>query len=492
MKNFAAIILFLPAMISQAQDYQDYGVRIAFVGNSITYGAGLSNPATQSFPAQVGDLLEAEFGDTCVIGNFGVSSRTMLKHGDYPIWVEPEFDRALAFKPNIVVIALGTNDTKPQNWDEFGGEFYGDYMSMIDTFRRINPFTEFFVCDPPPAFEIVWGIRDSLIVHDVIPLVDSVAAETGAALIDFYTALKDSVHLFPDFIHPDVEGSAVMARTVVDRFTETDVIRQSEKGLTFIMHIESDRKYITGKDSLGILSWNTINAKAVYLDGSEVDPSGSMEVRHHQGTTHTLIAEGEKQSDTAVYEFVLYSPEVNRITLSATEKTFYTDDTVTVTAAYNDQHGYPLNDTVIGLQWSISLGKGTLFGADSNSVLYTSAEAGNAVVKGSYMGVNGGITLKVKERDHTSIENNAALPGITVFPNPFRDHITFTFKLEGTGEGYLKIMDLQGRTCLHRKIDPGEIVNYRLDTRLLPEGTYLYEMGTGKSVVTGKLVKLNR
>jgi hypothetical protein len=258
------------------------------------------------------------------------------------------------------------------------------------------------------------------------------------------------------------------------------------------MHIESDRKYITGKDSLGILSWNTINAKAVYLDGSEVDPSGSMEVRHHQGTTHTLIAEGEKQSDTAVYEFVLYSPEVNRITLSATEKTFYTDDTVTVTATYTDQHGYPLNDTVIGLQWSISLGKGTLFGADSNSVLYTSAEAGNAVVKGSYMGVNGGITLKVKERDHTSIENNAVFPGITVFPNPFRDHITFTFKLEGTGEGYLKIMDLQGRTCLHRKIDPGEIVNYRLDTRLLPEGTYLYEMGTGKSVVTGKLVKLNR
>ena len=66
-----------------------------------------------------------------------------------------------------------------------------------------------------------------------------------------------------------------MAQIVNDRFEETDVIRQAERGLTFITHAESDRQYITGKDSVGTLSWTTINATAVYLDGTEVDINGT-------------------------------------------------------------------------------------------------------------------------------------------------------------------------------------------------------------------------
>ena len=109
MKKLVTIIFLLPAVFLHAQDY---GVRIAFIGNSITYGAGLQNPATQSYPAQLGGVLKEEYGDTCVIGDFGVSSRTMLKNGDYPIWNDPEFDQALAFRPNIVVIALGIKRSK--------------------------------------------------------------------------------------------------------------------------------------------------------------------------------------------------------------------------------------------------------------------------------------------------------------------------------------------------------------------------------------------
>jgi acyl-CoA thioesterase-1 len=482
----AAVILFLPDVTVHAQDY---AVRIAFMGNSITYGDGTSIPATQSYPAQVGDLLEGVFGDTCVIGNFAISSRTMLKNGDFPTWDDPEFDQALAFKPNIVVIALGTNDSKPQNWDAYGGEFYGDYMSMIDTFKRINPFTEFFVCYPPPAFEIVWGIRDSVIVNGVIPVVDQVLAETGAELIDFYNPLKDSVHLFPDFIHPNYDGAAAMARIVFDRFMETDVIRQAEKGVTFITSLESDRKYITSEDTMGILSWTTINATAVYLDGSEVDFNGSRQVDHLQGTTHTIVAEGAKHTDTAVYEFVLYTPLVEKITLSATETSFYTGDTVTVSAVYNDQHGYPLNDTVLDLQWSISYGKGTLFGPVDNAVYFTTTKTGTVVIAGSYMGTRGGITLKVSERGHTSAGKMTALPALEVFPNPFDDHITLRFNRAGTGECCLKVIDLLGKTCINRKIDMGEAGQHDLDTDQLPEGIYMYQLDTGQSMVTGKLVK---
>ena len=87
---------------------QDNQVRIAFMGNSITYGAGLPSPLTQSYPAQLSGLLAEQFGDTCIIGNFGVSGRTMLKNGDFPLWDEPEFADAIIFRPHIVVIVLGT------------------------------------------------------------------------------------------------------------------------------------------------------------------------------------------------------------------------------------------------------------------------------------------------------------------------------------------------------------------------------------------------
>ncbi|MFH0758158.1 MAG: GDSL-type esterase/lipase family protein [Bacteroidota bacterium] len=479
-------IMCISPLIASAQDY---GVRIAFVGNSITYGAGLSNPATQSFPAKVGDLLEEVYGDTCVVGNFGVSARTMLKHGDFPIWDEPAFTQALNFKPNIVVIALGTNDTKPYNWDEYGDEFYGDYMSMIDTFKRINPYTGFFVCYPPPAFEIVWDIRDSVIVHGVIPAVEQIAAETGAALINFYTPLTDSVHLFPDYIHPDVEGSAVMARIVVERFTETDVIRQSEKGVTFVTRVESDHPYITSRDSVGMLSWTTINAKTVWLDGSEVGLNGSQEVNHLLGTTHTIIAGGDKHSDTAVFEFIIYTPGVGKITCSASQESMYTGDTIQVTAFYLDQHGYPLIDTVVDLQWSVSYGKGTVFGPMDNTVLFTSAVVGSARVTGSYMGVAGGVTVKVKERETTSAGNPGTAPETEVFPNPFNESLTFRLNLAETGGGTLKMIDLPGKTCIRRTIGHGESGPFFLDTNQLPEGIYFYELKTGKSVFTGKLVK---
>ncbi len=482
----SAIVLFLPAMILHAQDYS---VRIAFIGNSITFGAGTTNPSTRSYPVQLGILLSEVYGDTCVIGNFGVSSRVMLKNGDFPIWEDPEFDQALAFKPNIVVFALGTNDSKTHNWDNYGDEFYADYMSMVDTFKQVNPFVEIFVCHPPPAFDIVWGIRDSVIVNGVIPVVDQVIAETGVELINFYNPLLDSVHLFPDYIHPNDKGAAAMADIVNARFEESNVIREAERGLSFITTCESDKMYITKNDSLGLLSWTTINATNVYLDGDEVEINGSKEVDHLQGTTHTLVAAGEKNSDTLEYNFILYEQVVTDLSLSASEKSFYTEDTITLSTTYMDQYGYPVSDTVLEIQWSISLGKGFLFGQKDNLVFFTSPEASTTVISASHKEMKKGITLKIAERDHTFIENNTNGPLFETFPNPFDNHISFRFTEDESIEGSLKIIDMQGKICIHEKMGPDERGLYSLDTKQLAEGIYFYELNRGKNVFTGKLVK---
>jgi sialate O-acetylesterase len=52
--------------------------KVSCIGNSITYGYGLSNPSTQSYPAQLQVLLGTTEYE---VENFGSSGRTMLKSG---------------------------------------------------------------------------------------------------------------------------------------------------------------------------------------------------------------------------------------------------------------------------------------------------------------------------------------------------------------------------------------------------------------------------
>ncbi len=227
------VLLITFALFDFASYTQDYHVRIACTGNSITQGVGLSDPSTQSYPAQLAAKLQEVYGDTCIVQNFGVSGRTMLKDGDFPIWNEALFRNSLNFAPDICFILLGTNDSKPQNWDVYGSEFYSDYISMIDTFKSRNPYTLFMIAYPPPAYDVVFDIRDTIIHNDIIPVIDSVLAHTDAELVDFYNPLVDSAYLFPDKIHPGIRGSEVMAELIRSRLIETDLVHHVFRYGTF-------------------------------------------------------------------------------------------------------------------------------------------------------------------------------------------------------------------------------------------------------------------
>lgn len=84
-------------------------VKVACVGDSIT--EGLCSTEGQSYPTQLQEILGSDFE----VKNFGVSGRTLLKKGDYPYWNESAYTESKNFLPDVVIIMLGTNDTKPQN-----------------------------------------------------------------------------------------------------------------------------------------------------------------------------------------------------------------------------------------------------------------------------------------------------------------------------------------------------------------------------------------
>jgi dienelactone hydrolase/lysophospholipase L1-like esterase len=184
-------------------------VRVACVGDSITYGARIKDRENKSYPAQLGKLL----GSGWDVRNYGVSARTMLKKGDNPIWKEKAFKNAIAFNPHVVIIKLGTNDTKPQNW-KHKGEFAADTAAMVKGFQALEARPIVYLCRPVPAFPANWGITDAVIKGEVIPLIDQAAAATGAKIIDLYKLLEGKKQYFPDKIHPNAAGAGIMAAEI--------------------------------------------------------------------------------------------------------------------------------------------------------------------------------------------------------------------------------------------------------------------------------------
>jgi acyl-CoA thioesterase I len=209
------LALVLIALLSVSLHAEDK-IKIACVGDSITAGAGVKDAHINGYPVVLGKLL----GDKYETKNFGNSGSTLLKNGDKPYWKQKEFKGATDYNPNIVVIKLGTNDTKPQNW-KLKDEFEKDLTDMVDHFANLPSKPKIFLCLPVPAYKTQWGINDEGVKNGVIPIVQKVAAAKKLPTIDLYTAMSGKPAMFPDNIHPNAEGAAVMAKTVAEAISST-------------------------------------------------------------------------------------------------------------------------------------------------------------------------------------------------------------------------------------------------------------------------------
>ena len=207
---------------------QPDAIRVACIGNSITHGSGIDMQEQRAYPAQLQRLL----GDGYHVKNYGVGGRTMLNNGDHPYMQEQAWRDAQAFRPDIVVIKLGTNDSKDYNWNAHKAEFEGDMQQMIDALKPLVPVLNkkgkptkkmtraekpaIYLCTPVKAFRDKWGITDSVIVNEVIPAIRRVAQKNGLPVIDLHPVITDQADMTSDMIHPNDKGAAKMAKTIYE------------------------------------------------------------------------------------------------------------------------------------------------------------------------------------------------------------------------------------------------------------------------------------
>lgn len=210
-------LLILTTISASAASKKQKTVRVACIGNSITYGTGIADRTNDSYPSQLQRLL----GSNYQVGNFGKPGATLLYHGHRPYVKQEEFKEAIAFKGDIAVMHLGINDTDPRNWPNYRDEFVKDYLSIMDSLRAANPKVRIIlarmtpIADRHPRF--VSGTKQ---LHgEIQTAIETVARVSGAELIDFYEPLYPYPYLLPDAIHPNPEGAGILAKTVYSGIT---------------------------------------------------------------------------------------------------------------------------------------------------------------------------------------------------------------------------------------------------------------------------------
>ncbi|PTU31906.1 lipase [Stenotrophobium rhamnosiphilum] len=193
-------------------------IKVACVGDSITFG----NPffPSKSYPQQLEGLL----GNAYSVRNFGAIGFTAQKAGDLPYWNHRYFKLSSEFAPDIVVIMLGTNDTKPQNWSNIS-RFDQDLRALIQHYQTLPSKPKVILLTPPSTFlvhdrtELPSGMN-AKVVTEITERVKQIGASLNLSVVDIHNVTASHPEFFElDGVHPDGEGAHLIAKAVQDEIS---------------------------------------------------------------------------------------------------------------------------------------------------------------------------------------------------------------------------------------------------------------------------------
>jgi len=210
--NFLILLIFLLAFTTNAQK-----IKVACVGDSVTYGSGIENREDNSYPVQLQNLLSDQYQ----VENFGYSGATMLKNGHKPYWDKAEFKKSKEYAPNIVIIHLGLNDQGLNNWPEHKDEFVVDYLQMIEIYKNLSSKPRVIICKISPTFSGHHWFEEGMNENykEIQAKIEKIAEMAKVDIIDLHEPLYRYPELFPDSLHPTKEGAAIIAKKIYSHLT---------------------------------------------------------------------------------------------------------------------------------------------------------------------------------------------------------------------------------------------------------------------------------
>jgi len=195
---------------------QEGQIKVACIGDSITYGHGVTNWETENYPAVLQDLL----GDKYYVGNYGFIGACVNPNGDKPYTSQPAYQKSLDLDADIIVLMLGTNDSKAENWTD-ADTFIKAHKALLDTYFAdgrqpkvyIGLCAESFDIENP---EMEYGIQPAVVDQIAKALQDAYASE-DVEIIDIHSLTTAHPEWFTkDGVHPNTQGAKAIAEAVAE------------------------------------------------------------------------------------------------------------------------------------------------------------------------------------------------------------------------------------------------------------------------------------
>jgi lysophospholipase L1-like esterase len=178
-------------------------IRVACMGDSIT---------DDKFTEYTKDL-QTMLGDKYDVGSFGIAGATVLYDTYWPYAYQTEFASGKNFLPDIVVIMLGTNDARTDNFGSIDN-FVEDYTKIIKQIQLLGTKPKIFVVKPAPIFENDLDLQPESFSEEIIPRIEQFANEQQLEIIDVYSVMENHPEYLVDGVHPNSDGSKVIATQV--------------------------------------------------------------------------------------------------------------------------------------------------------------------------------------------------------------------------------------------------------------------------------------
>lgn len=201
-------------------------IKVACVGDSITYGHSVSGWSKNNYPA----VLQKILGDEYHVANFGVSGACVSENGNKPYTSRTVYEESIKYEPDILLIMIGSNDSKPRNWTNIE-TFLKEYQELLDTYLEQNKCPKVYIGICAKSY-YVNGRTSGPAKFSIQPeIVDQIAnalkekyEKEDVVIVDINALTgKHSEWFEKDGIHPNKDGAKVIADEFGKKIIQTYV-----------------------------------------------------------------------------------------------------------------------------------------------------------------------------------------------------------------------------------------------------------------------------
>ena len=244
-----SLVCLLTATIVSARDIQ----RVACLGNSITKGSWLVKPQRDAYPA----VLQQYLGAGYEVDNWGLSAARATQTAKTAYIKSDICRQALESQPQIVTILLGTDDSRKPYQGEFDS-FKPGLIQLVKQCQALPTHPKVYLLTPPAIHSVAWDNDSAFLQSHIVPAVKTVAAETGATVIDLNAITQSLGRYYPDGIHPDVNGAGRLAAAIYTGITGKS--KQYKRPLS-LPTIFTDHAVLQQQSDAAIWGWGAAGQK---------------------------------------------------------------------------------------------------------------------------------------------------------------------------------------------------------------------------------------